>query len=974
MIMKKVFNSLFVIIAAMVTFAGCQKEENNAPATPETKTVQFFANSIETKTHFGDKTVDNKYPTLWDAGDKVKVLLNLEQPEKVSGLEKTVEVEVSEDSKSARFVADINSEYAFESYTFYAVAPSSAYNAKSSTENRFTVLIPYEQTPLPTSVDMKAQVLYAVSATSDEFPSSVQMNFKHFTAYGKLSLANLTDKVTEVTSIKLSFEENVVGKWNYLVEDGSIAAKDATNQIVLNTASTENIWFACAPVDMSNKTLTLTVTTDKGDLVKEITFPANRKFEAGRIAKFTVNMEGIGFAGTDEPEQPGETAEAWTLVTDVAELSVGDKVVIAAAKENYALATTQNNNNRASVAITKSDNVITIDDNVQVITLQSGIKASTFAFHTEAGYLYAASSSSNHLKTQATLNDNGSWSIEVAQTGVATIKAQGTNSRNWLRFNTSNSPKIFSCYGSGQTDVAIYRLTGTSGDEGETPAPETKTLVSIAVSGYTETYTVGDTFEFDGTVTATYSDESTATVTPTSVSTPDMTTEGTKEITISYTEGDVTVSAKYEIEVVEVQDLPKGIASIKSKATSNEETDFTVTLTDAVVTYVSGSNAYIEDAEAGILVYKSGHGLAVGDKLNGEVSGKVKLYSSLREITDIDYSNAKKTTDAEIPVTVLTLAELNADGAYDKYENMRIKIVDAKVSANNQISQNGQTYALYFKNNSVTGFDIDNIIDVTGYPSKYNADIQFNIWENAVIKKASKTTITGVSDLTVGVGASKVINASASSGEKVTYLSADPTIATVDETGTVTGVAEGETTITVSVPANDVYPAAEQTCNVTVTAGEVAKAWTLVTDASTLKAGDQIVIVATKSNYAMSTTQNSNNRGHAAVIKSGNTISEPGTSVQKLILEAGKTAGTFAFNTGSGYLYAASSSKNYLRTENTLSANSSWNITITTAGVATIKATGSYTRNWIRYNSSNNPPIFSCYSSGQADISIYRYE
>ena len=50
--MKKVFNSLFVIIAAMVAFAGCQKEENNAPATPETKTVQFFANSIETKTEF----------------------------------------------------------------------------------------------------------------------------------------------------------------------------------------------------------------------------------------------------------------------------------------------------------------------------------------------------------------------------------------------------------------------------------------------------------------------------------------------------------------------------------------------------------------------------------------------------------------------------------------------------------------------------------------------------------------------------------------------------------------------------------------------------------------------------------------------------------------------------------------------------------------------------------------------------------
>ena len=481
MIMRKVFNSLSVIIAAMVTFAGCAKQEIDAPATVETKTVQFFAESIETKTHFGEKNDENKYPTLWDVDDKVKVLLNLEQINGVSGLEKTVTAEISSDAKSARFVAELNSTYEFDAYTFYAIVPSSAYNSKSASDGRFTVIIPEMQQPQETSVDKSAQVLYAVSSTTDEFPSSVPMNFKHFAAYGKLSLVNLNDKVSSISSVKLSFEENVAGKWNYLVADGSIVEREATKEIVLNTTSTEDIWFACAPVDMSNKTLTLTVTTDKGDLVKEITFPENRKFEAGKIAKFTVNMEGIGFAGTDEPEQPGETAEAWTLVTDVAELTVGDKVVIAAADENYALGKTQNNNNRASVAITKSGNVITVNDDVQVITLQSGTKASTFAFQTESGYLYAASSSSNHLKTQSELNENGSWSIEVAESGVATIKAQGTNSRNWLRFNTSNSPKIFSCYGSGQTDVALYRLVcGSEGGE-DIVEPDTTPSVQLEV-------------------------------------------------------------------------------------------------------------------------------------------------------------------------------------------------------------------------------------------------------------------------------------------------------------------------------------------------------------------------------------------------------------------------------------------------------------------------------------------------------------
>lgn len=148
-------------------------------------------------------------------------------------------------------------------------------------------------------------------------------------------------------------------------------------------------------------------------------------------------------------------------------------------------------------------------------------------------------------------------------------------------------------------------------------------------------------------------------------------------------------------------------------------------------------------------------------------------------------------------------------------------------------------------------------------------------------------------------------------------------------------------------------------------------AWTLVTDASTLTAGDQVVIVAKESNYALSTTQTSNNRGQASVVKSGNNITF-GSDVQVLTLQAGKTSGTFAFYTGVGYLYAASSSSNYLRTETTLSANSSWNISITSAGVATVKATGTNTRNWMRYNSSSK--IFACYSSGQADILIYRYQ
>ena len=101
---------------------------------------------------------------------------------------------------------------------------------------------------------------------------------------------------------------------------------------------------------------------------------------------------------------------------------------------------------------------------------------------------------------------------------------------------------------------------------------------------------------------------------------------------------------------------------------------------------------------------------------------------------------------------------------------------------------------------------------------------------------------------------------------------------------------------------------------------------TLVTDVSTLKPGDQVAIVALDSDFALSTNQKTNNRGQAAVTKDGSTATLT-ADVQILTVENGTKEGTFAFYTGSGYLYAAGQSKeqngksnqNYLKTEAALS-------------------------------------------------------
>ncbi|MGN0208238.1 MAG: fibronectin type III domain-containing protein, partial [Paludibacteraceae bacterium] len=145
----------------------------------------------------------------------------------------------------------------------------------------------------------------------------------------------------------------------------------------------------------------------------------------------------------------------WTLVTSTAELVVGGTYTIASSsttKSGKALGT-QNTNNRAAVAWGTTPTELTLggDDT----------NGWTFYDATEKGYLYAASSSDNYLRTQTNLDDNGKWTIAIAVSGSdATIKAKGTNTRNLLKYNSNSN--LFSCYASGQSAVYLFRKGGAA--------------------------------------------------------------------------------------------------------------------------------------------------------------------------------------------------------------------------------------------------------------------------------------------------------------------------------------------------------------------------------------------------------------------------------------------------------------------------------------------------------------------------------
>ncbi len=196
------------------------------------------------------------------------------------------------------------------------------------------------------------------------------------------------------------------------------------------------------------------------------------------------------------------------------------------------------------------------------------------------------------------------------------------------------------------------------------------------------------------------------------------------------------------------------------------------------------------------------------------------------------------------------------------------------------------------------------------------------------------------------------------------------------ESTTVTFSSVSAGTTNLSCYATDGTHEATATCIVRVVVS--SSIWKLVEDANSIQAGDQVVIAATDYDYAMSTTQNSNNRGQASITKNvteKTLIFAANAGVATFDVVTGTATNSFGFydsnENNSGYICAASSSKNILETQEALDANGSFTISID-AGAATLTAQGSCSRNVIQYNNSSN--LFSCYSSGQKNISLYKLE
>ena len=236
------------------------------------------------------------------------------------------------------------------------------------------------------------------------------------------------------------------------------------------------------------------------------------------------------------------------------------------------------------------------------------------------------------------------------------------------------------------------------------------------------------------------------------------------------------------------------------------------------------------------------------------------------------------------------------------------------------------------------------------------------VTEVSLDKSTAKIAPNGTVQLVATVGPDDATN------KTLKWESNNKDVATVDTEGLVTGVADGQATITATAAdGSNVFGSCVVTVETPTTPAEEGE-FTL-TSFSNLEAGQYVVLVGYKNSsyYAMG-EQRTNNRA-AVEIDSPVSNKITRTSTSEFVafrVVNGDITNTFAFYDGitdqKGYLYAAASGSNYLRTQSGVDANASFN--------SSFAAHGSNSCKNLRLNT--NQDVFSCYSSTtMAEVSIY---
>lgn len=272
-----------------------------------------------------------------------------------------------------------------------------------------------------------------------------------------------------------------------------------------------------------------------------------------------------------------------------------------------------------------------------------------------------------------------------------------------------------------------------------------------------------------------------------------------------------------------------GLAELRAKIREDNVTsqkdakEYIVSLNNAVVTKVSGNNAFIEENETGIQYFKYNNDLKEGQVINGTATVKGFMYNNWAELISIE-GDITITDGGAVAPTEVTLEELTNN--YDKYESRLVKVTAAEVTSafsnrNGEISQNGTTLAVRAADESIS-MTLGETIDIIGVAGIYYDEKQLNVFSQDDITKdenAKTFSWTATSaEIDINNGDISALPTLTNTYEgAVNYDSSNKSVATIGETdGQITIVGAGTTTITATLASDpEVKSSYELTVNKT---------------------------------------------------------------------------------------------------------------------------------------------------------------
>ena len=406
--------------------------------------------------------------------------------------------------------------------------------------------------------------------------------------------------------------------------------------------------------------------------------------------------------------------------TSVSDITSADKIVIA-----YNDGKVLNTNINMSTTLSEYSGIVTPASNA--IFELSGDNTSGFTF-------------TNGTNTIGTSGTGSSLSIALSSTNNKWTFSSSTYTTNVFHVNNVDASKSLEVYNNAWKAYALtengqawsMRIYVPASDYvyNSNPAAMINPTVAFTTVGNKSLYVQdNDTYNNPANVTGitkaityTSSDETVATVTDAGVVTALKAGEATIKATVA---AEVGVNSKAEASYVLTVKDAFTIAGLK-RIDNTSGKSFVADLTDAVVTYVKDNYAYIQDASAAIMVNFASHGLTAGQKINGAVSGTVKITNSIDQLTALTLTDATVTEDGVIPTAAaVTLAAIkNAGTEYD----------------GRLVSVSGATVTGSIATNASSGASIKDGSEIA------SEDVSMNVYapnQGVEIKAAEKGTFSG---------------------------------------------------------------------------------------------------------------------------------------------------------------------------------------------------------------------------------------